>query len=428
MRWKLGRSQTGGDVSTAGKAISQKAKSTISPGCVAACFAVFLLAGIGFSLFFVLPAIKVVRAQTWSATDCEVTRSYVESHSSDDGTTYSIEVRYRYTVDGVEYRGDRYQFLGGSSSGYDSKKEVVDELSEGTITTCWFDPADPSVSVMKRGFSWAYLIVLFPMVFVAIGAGGMFWAFTSGKKKIAKANARAGPSGKSPVSGDSLFGDPSFREIDEWSTPVVADGEVELEESMSPVGKFLVLVFITLFWNGIVSVFLWQAWQSWQDGVSFEAGCLTLFMLPFTLIGLALLVGVPYSLLAMANPRPKLTLSRAGVPLGGSAQLKWSFRGAASRLRGLKIQLEGTEHARYRRGTKTHTDKEVFATLDVVDRPEGMPLASGSATLRVPADTMHSFEGGNNKIVWTLKLQGEIGWWPDVITEFPFVVQPGTED
>ena len=54
-----------------------------------------------------------------------------------------------------------------------------------------------------------------------------------------------------------------------------------------------------------------------------------------------------------------------------------------------------------------------------------MPLAQGSARIRIPADTMHSFEASHNKILWTLKLTGSIARWPDVIIEFPFVVQPG---
>ena len=428
MRWKLGRSARSAEKESGGRSISQRASATASPGCMAAFFGVFLVAGVGFSMFFLWPAIKVVRAQSWTATECAVERSWVESHSGEDGATYSIEVRYRYEVDGVEYAGERYEFMGGSSSGHDSKQKVVDRLAVGSVTTCYFDPDDPRSSVLHRGFGWVYLFAFLPLIFVAVGAGGMYWALTSGKKKLGAAQARSWPAASPSSSGAAAAtAASSFREIDEWSTPVVEGGPVELEESLGPVGKLVGLIFVALFWNGIVSVFVWQVWKAWHEEAGFEAGCLSLFLLPFVLIGLALLVGIPYQILALANPRPKLTLSRAAVPLGDSAQLQWRFRGSAGRLRSLRIYLEGSEQARYRRGTDTHTDTEVFATIDVVDRREGMPLASGSASIEIPEDTMHSFEGGNNKIVWTLKLHGDIPFWPDVISEFPFVVQPGED-
>jgi hypothetical protein len=37
---------------------------------------------------------------------------------------------------------------------------------------------------------------------------------------------------------------------------------------------------------------------------------------------------------------------------------------------------------------------------------------------------MHSFSGGNNRIVWTLKLAGEIPQWPDVTESVEIEVTP----
>jgi hypothetical protein len=39
---------------------------------------------------------------------------------------------------------------------------------------------------------------------------------------------------------------------------------------------------------------------------------------------------------------------------------------------------------------------------------------------------MHSFEASNNKIVWAVKLHGEIAKWPDVDFEFPITVLPAS--
>jgi hypothetical protein len=374
-------------------------------------FSIFLLAGLGFSLFFALPAWRVLQALRWEPVACEILSSSVASHAGDDSTTYSVEVSYRYEVDGLELRGDRYEFLGGSSSGYDSKRRIVDGLAAGSVTTCYYDPDDPYESVLHRGFTWAYLFSLLPLVFVAVGGGGVYWALTRG---------RASRSRRGPISPDPAAG---FREVDESSIPVTTQGPVELEEKTSPIGKLVGITAIAVFWNGIVSVFVWQLVKGWRSGGGVD-GCLAAFLVPFVLIGLLLLISIPYQFLALFNPRPRLRLSRAAVPLGGSVQLDWSFRGSAGRLESLRIYVEGKETVTYRQGTSTRSDSEVFARIDAVDLRSGMPMGAGSATLEIPEDTMHSFDAPHNKIVWTVKLHGSIARWPDVTTEFDFVVAP----
>lgn len=412
MKWAPWSKSPPGAAGATQKSISQRPKFNQSPGYQAAFFGVFLLVGLGFLLIFAVPAWRVVSSQGWTPIDCEILSSSVGSHAGENGGTYSIDVRYRYTFEGIEYTGDRYEFLGGSSSGYKSKQKVVDALPEGSLTTCYVDPDEPSESVLYRGFSWVYLFALLPLVFILVGGVGIAWVLDSNHR------AAAGRGGAIGESADR------FAEVDSWATPVAPAGQVELEEALSPGGKLGCLIGVAIFWNGIVSVFVWALWSDWQSGAGFN-GCMTIFLIPFVLVGLALLVGIPYQLLAMANPRPHLVLSRASVPLGGSAQLEWSFRGSTGRLQDLRIWIEGSEKATYRRGTNSHTDTEVFAEIEVAEIEPGMRLASGSATLEIPSDTMHSFEAAHNKIVWTLKLTSSIAWWPDVITEFPFVVEPG---
>ena len=66
-----------------------------------------------------------MRARSWVAADCEVVSSGVETHSDDDGDTYSVEILYRYRFEGREYHSNRYHFFTGSSSGYEGKARVV---------------------------------------------------------------------------------------------------------------------------------------------------------------------------------------------------------------------------------------------------------------------------------------------------------------
>jgi hypothetical protein len=155
----------------------QRAFANASPrGCMAAFFAVFLLAGAGFSLFFVQPALRVLKARSWQRTPCTVISSQVRTHSDDDGSTYSVDVLYSYTFGGREYKSNRYQFLGGSSGGYAAKERIVRHLPPLTRTVCWVNPEEPAEAVLNRDFSAEYAFGLVPLLFVMVGLGGLVFA------------------------------------------------------------------------------------------------------------------------------------------------------------------------------------------------------------------------------------------------------------
>ena len=89
-------------------------------------------------------------ARSWHETQCAIVSSRVATHSGDDGNTYSVEITYDYEYDWQEYRGDRYDFSLGSSSGYERKARIVDAHPPGGEVTCYVDPDDPTRSVIDR--------------------------------------------------------------------------------------------------------------------------------------------------------------------------------------------------------------------------------------------------------------------------------------
>jgi hypothetical protein len=181
-------------------------------------------------------------------------------------------------------------------------------------------------------------------------------------------------------------------------------------------------LFFALFWNGIVSIFVWQVWKGWQTGD--PDWFLTIFITPFVLIGLASFVFVGFFTLALANPRPRITLQQGEPCLGDDLRIDWFFTGRSSRLTHLRIFLEGREEASYRRGTDTVTEREVFATITLVDTANQWEIPRGSAAVIIPDDTMHTLTAANNKVVWELKVAGEISRWPDVDQNFPITLHP----
>lgn len=397
----------------ASRALSKRVGSPLAPGCLVLFFSVFALVGGGTSLFFLIPASKVLKARTWTAVPCTIESSGVRSHSGDDSTTYSVEVRYHYEIEGKTYRGSRYQFLGGSSSGYDGKQEIVDRLPAGGEVTCFVNPQDPFDAVIERGFTPGYLITLVPLLFLCVGLGGMIFALRSVGRKPGRSwqPAAAAPAASLPMTGPSA----GFHFA-------ASDGPVTLEGRSSPVGRLLGTLFVAAFWNGITGVFLWQMIRGWRTGAG--DGCLTLFLVPFVLIGLLLLVAVPHAFLALFNPRPVLSLSRAALPLGGSAELTWSFKGWPSRISRLKITLEGQESATYGRGKQSSTSHSVFHRQVLADVTDSLSIASGRATLSMPEETMHTFESNHHKVAWTLKVAGTLRYWPDVTEEIAVTATP----
>jgi len=387
------------------KPISSRRPATASTGCLVLFFSVFALAG-GAGAWFtaVKPGLSLLASQTWRETPCVILSSQV-AESSGDSTTYKVDVLYAYSVDGRAYQSKRYGFDDWSSSGRDGKQEIVNTLPPGTRTTCWVDPADPSRAVLSRSLRPVYLIGLFPLVFVLIGVGGIAWALRSSSRR-AQPTPLADPS--------SPFG---------VATPVSADSAaIDLRPTATPLGQFVGVTIVTLFWNGIVSVFVAQAFRSSRSGS--PVGCMTAFLTPFVLIGLALVIATARQLLILFNPRVHLTLSPGVLTTGGMAYLQWHLTGRGGGVRRLRIVLEGREEAQYRRGTSTYTDRNVFARVTVADTTQPFEIPAGNARLDVPAETMPSFAATHNKIIWSLKVAGEITGWPDSDDEYQVVVRP----
>ena len=108
-----------------------------------------------------------------STTPCQVLRAEVRSHDSDDGTTYSVYILYQYEFNGQTYKSDRYEFVGGSSSGYQGKARVVEQYQAAANPVCYVNPNNPSEAVLKRGFHAKLLLALFPLPFLLVGVGGL---------------------------------------------------------------------------------------------------------------------------------------------------------------------------------------------------------------------------------------------------------------
>jgi len=348
----------------------------------------------------------VLAARSWQEVPCKILESKVGSHSGKNGPTYSVDVTFSYNVNGGEYRSDRYRFFGGSSSGYKSKEAEVKRYPVGSTSTCYVNPADPTDAVLNRGFHAGMLFGLLGLIFLLIGLGILF-----GTRRSGSAGSRR----------QSIAGLPNLPNLPAPPAAPVA-GALELESASTPIGKFLGALILAVLWNGITSVFVGMAISSWSKKK--PEIFLTIFITPFVLVGIGMIAFVFHSLLNLLNPRIRLSVSSGSVPLGGKLDARWRFTGRSNRIKHLKITLEGTEKAKYTRGTDTREDTHVFASIPVVDTTDARQIAEGQAQFTVPADSMHTFWALHNQVIWTLKVRGDVPRFPDVSDEFPITILP----
>jgi hypothetical protein len=418
------------------RSISKVRSNAVGAGCGVVFLGIFglVFGGVGLVAAYAgsgRPLFRVYSAQHWQPAQCEIVSSQVTS----TGQTSRVDIKYRYTWNDRIYNGAHYDFVTGSDNINDeAKAEVVGSHHPGQVVACFIDPDDPTQSVIDREFKWKYLIglgfgvpfALVPVLFIGL--------FLFARRKMKRAQATIVPGGTTPVTDGSMsFSGMSVRSgsgtasasfpagslISASSPP--PSGPLVLKPESSRFGRLLGMIALCLFWNGLVGLF---TFLELTGRVGNAGWFLTLFLIPFQLIGLTLLWAVIRSALTLLNPKPTLTLSDGSVPVGGSMTLQWQMNGATGRLRNLKITLSGREEAHYRRGTSSYTDQNTFYEVQILETSESSRIERGMITVTIPRNTMHSFKASDNRIIWSLKVTGDIGFWPDVDETFDILVRP----
>lgn len=391
------RTFSGGSTRTDGPPTSISGSSASDGRRVGIVFGlIFLLAGCGmFYGFAIRPISAIAQARSWTPVSAEVTHSAVKEHSDSDGSTYSIDIGYCYQIDGESVAGNRYSFFGGSSSGYDGKKAVVNQYPAGHSFTVFVNPDCPTESVICRGLTGQAWIMIFPLPFMVAGLFVMGVSWRIGKPLRSSYGASSRRQNRMPM---------------------------ELKPAKGRFALVGFLLFFGLFWNGILSVFVVQLVHGWRAGHARLGE--TLFMIPFVLIGLGVIGAFIWSLMKLANPRVIVTLNQTEIVLGVPVSGRVRIEGASHRLENLKISLAGREEASYQRGTTTHTEKRGFYEEILLEKNLTDGVLNSEVRFTVPGNSMHSFSGLHNKIIWLLRVEGAIQRWPDVKDEYPIEVLP----
>jgi hypothetical protein len=197
-----------------------------------------------------------------------------------------------------------------------------------------------------------------------------------------------------------------------------SSGPLELRPEGARWTQAIAGLLFSLFWNGMVVFMVLVAIKAHAPWVALA------FLSLFALIGVALLGITVYLFLQIFGPRPVVTLARSDLALGDEIGCSWRVVGRSATLTHFRISLCGVESASYRRGTDRTTETHTFHESVVFETDRPALAARGSATLRIPRDSMHSWDGGDNSISWNLSIEGAVPRWADIDDSFELEVAP----
>ena len=169
----------------------QNARTDTGDTIAGVVFGLFFLAG-GFasSIFGALSIYRAYESRGWPGVPGVVVSSKVVrisgSRSRRSGprrTSRAAAVEYRYVVGDQEHVGRRISFAGTPAG--DGARDVVRRYPRGADVTVYYDPDDPSSSVLEVGMvsvaPWILIGIGLPFAFIGLAA--VIWVVRSGGRK-----------------------------------------------------------------------------------------------------------------------------------------------------------------------------------------------------------------------------------------------------
>lgn len=340
------------------------------------------------------PFLERIDAFHWEEVPCTIVRSAVTEHSdSEGGTTYSLDVVFRYQYKGRQYVSARYALAGGEPSGYRRKRSIADTLPPGLVTECFVNPGFPAQSVLRRtGVPSIWCIIIMALAF------GMIMLL---RHELRRRICCYQLLDRTPQRNMILYST-SFPSLVSTAWAVAA--------------FFWNVPFIALFHDVLAYPPLPQHAAEMEQFVH----SLALHMLT----GIALILFWIGSLRKLFMPRIVLIFESYPLCLGERNDVRWQLKGGTAGISRLVFSFWGREEVKYVQGTSTLTDKSTFREFQIDDVSRFGASNAGVIGWTVPAEQMHSFASANNSIIWTLTVKGGSDHRDSIDESFECLVLP----
>jgi hypothetical protein len=133
-----------------------------------------------FDAWIIQGLVRQLGTQAYTAVEGVVLRCKVKEETDGDGTSYSVDIKYRYQVGGHDYTGTRVRYLPVWDRA--SSARFVEAHPPGSQITVFHAPADPADAVLLKGSDGAevflsLLMMPFNTFMLAMWCGALiyFW-------------------------------------------------------------------------------------------------------------------------------------------------------------------------------------------------------------------------------------------------------------
>ncbi len=395
-------------------------------------FAIFLLIGCGvLAVLFTTLVVPEWRVNhEFVEHTCVVLDKRIGESHSDEGTRYRPEIKIRYQIDGQTYVRWTYDISMSYSSGRSDKQAILSQFTVDEKNPkeyrCWYDPADPSVAVLVRGYTWwIWLVFIVPVSFIVISGGGFVYSVLHWGKSAERCAAMT----RRDLFNTNNEPQRKFPNIPDCADITNSPGtrlKFRLPIASSPAWILFGVLMACLLWNGIVSVFVVFAVGGYLKGN--PDWFLTLFIIPFVLVGIGLIAFFIRQLLVTTGIGPTL-VEISDHPLYPRDRCRlFVTQSGQLMMNSIQVLLVCEEEATYRQGTNTRTETRDVYRQEILRREafevhRGLPFEA-ECELGIPAGAMHSFKADHNEINWKVVVKGDVAGWPDYKRSFPVIIQP----
>ena len=238
-------------------------------GCLTIFGLVFLIVGLGISLFAMKNLFLNLNANSWHPTQATILSAELKVSRGDDSDTYKAIGRYRYEYAGVSFESSQL-FFGNMSDNIgsfhqDLVKDMQGHKSRQQTMTAWVNADKPGDAVLVKKPRWGLfsLMMLFPLTFGGIG-GGIIWGAKKAKQKALEVSELR-----------ALYPEQAWLWRPEWHSPTLISNNKKL---------LWFSVGFAVFWNLISTPLLFVIPNEVQDKQNY----LALIGLLFPLVGIGL--------------------------------------------------------------------------------------------------------------------------------------------
>ena len=262
-----------------------------------------VLASVGEALFFAVLLLLGCAGMVWMLsnlvvpewrvkhefveTTCKVLDKRIGEKLGEDGPLYRPDIKIEYEVGGITYRDWHYDVHRAYSSGRDDAQAALDQFAlydkaKNNRYSCWYDPMNPYVVVLVRGYRWwVWLLFTVPVSFMAIGAGGLIYTLLHRGKSAERRSAMALRAQERDFFGTG-GGPRDYPSVPQGVDMTNSPGtrlRFRLPMATSPGWALFGTLAFCVIWNGVVWVFAAIAIGGHLAG--HPDWFLTLFIVPF---------------------------------------------------------------------------------------------------------------------------------------------------